>query len=166
MIKHACILSLMVLSISVVSVLNAQTIVRRAVACSAGEGMSENIQLTWTLGEANASHQSFLLGTGFLTTGFHQPDFTDRLEAGEHLLAIVVQNPFSSTLQSYLYAPSGTVLTMYLFDAQGKLVATKGNVHSGAVQWSLENLPSGTYFLGMGTQGKGVEYTRKVIKVH
>lgn len=141
-----------------------QSILRSAIGSSGGEGILENTRLTWTLGEANAYHQSFLSGAGFITAGFHQPDLTDRLEAGEAILTTVAQNPFTGVLQSYLYAPSGSLLTMYLFDTQGRCVATKENLYSGAVRWNLENLPNGIYFLGVGRRGSEVEHTRKVIK--
>ena len=141
-----------------------QSVVRSAIGSSGGEGVLDNARLTWTLGEANAFRQSFQPATGFLTAGFHQPDLTNRLELGEGLLAVIVHNPFADALQSYLYAPIGSILTMHLFDAHGKLVAVKENLSSGAVQWNLESLPNGMYFLGISKRGTAIEYTCKVIK--
>ena len=126
----------------------------------------KSISISWTLGETIIPTFTSADGTLILTHGFQQKLIITAVE--EYIVdpvsVTVFPNPTSEIVNIEFDTPTDEEITLYLLDAQGKLVKTD-KIESATTnkQINMQDLPSGLYYLRL-MQGKLVN-VYKVVKL-
>jgi hypothetical protein len=146
----------------------AQQIKQEVIASAGGFNVTSDnsISISWTLGETIIPTFKSADGTLILTHGFQQKLIITAVEEFiiDPVSVTVFPNPTSEIVNIEFDTPTEGEITLYLLDAQGKLVKTeKIESATSNKQINMQDLPSGLYYLRL-MQGKLVN-VYKVVKL-
>jgi hypothetical protein len=146
----------------------AQQIKQEVIASAGGFNASSDlsISLSWTLGETIIPTFKSADGQLILTHGFQQKVIIVSIEENivDPVSVTVFPNPTSAIVNVGFDTPTDGEMTLFLLDAQGKLVKTD-KIESATTnkQINMQDLPAGLYYLRL-TKGKLVN-VYKVVKL-
>ena len=149
--------------------LNAQSLSSQVLANAGQVSYTENISLSWTLGESFVS--TIHHNNGILTEGFHQPVLNvspiENTLVSNKIDIQVFPNPVEATLSVKIKADSKDELTIELLDLMGRSILSKAII-SPIAEFDIEmqHLPASIYVLRISDrQGNRIK-THKIAKVH
>lgn len=146
----------------------AQQVKQEVIASAGGFNVASDntISISWTLGETIIPTFKSADGTLILTHGFQQKLIITAVEEFivDPVSVTVFPNPTSEIINIEFDSPTEGEITLYLLDAQGRLVKTD-KIESATTnkQINLQDQPSGLYYLRL-MQGKLVN-VYKVVKL-
>jgi hypothetical protein len=146
----------------------AQQIKQEVIAAAGGYNKSadNSISISWTLGETIIPTFKSQDGTLILTHGFQQKLIITNVEENleEPVNVTIYPNPTSETIKILFETVTDKEISVYLLDAQGKLVKTdKIETTILEKQIDMQDLPAGIYYLRL-IKGKLVN-VYKVVKL-
>jgi hypothetical protein len=148
--------------------IGAQQIKQEVIATAGGYNKSadNSISISWTLGETIIPTFKSQDGTLILTHGFQQKLIITAVEENleEPVKVTIYPNPTSETIKILFETVTDKEISVYLLDAQGKLVKTD-QIEATVLekQIDMQDLPAGIYYLRL-IKGKLVN-VYKVVKL-
>lgn len=137
-----------------------------ATAGGYNKSADNSISISWTLGEAIIPTFKSQDGTLILTHGFQQKLIITSVEENleEPVKVTIYPNPTSETINILFETATDKEISVYLLDAQGKMVKTD-QIETNVLekQIDMQTLPAGIYYLRL-IKGKLVN-VYKVVKL-
>jgi hypothetical protein len=161
--------SILILFIALLAVsVGAQQIKQEVISSAGGFNKSadNSISISWTLGETIIPTFTSQDGTLILTHGFQQKLLIVSVEENlaELVQVTIFPNPTSETINIEFETVPSDEISVYLLDAQGKLVKTDQIEAAVSVKRiNMQDLPAGIYYLRL-TKGK-LSNVYKVVKL-
>jgi hypothetical protein len=154
--------------------LSAQSIERQLIGVAGENDSGSKILLDWTLGEPFTAYDNTLLGD--YKEGFLQPDYLQQ-ESSEKNAEVnndftddfsveVFPNPFNETFTLQINKTQDLDTQLTILDYSGKILMKK-ILPAGSLkmEWTMNDYPTGLYFLQLADDPGNLRQTFKLLKM-
>lgn len=149
---------LVVLTLFLTAILNAQTLLPKVIATSGGFTKNSSFSICWTLGESII--ETYSSENMFLTQGFQQPNYltTSINEFPDLSFNVkIYPNPAENILNINLLNFENQIFTVQIYDLAGKLII-ENTLDKSINQLNIEELSKGMYMLKLYDQSETKAY--------